>query len=127
MRLISLTVLVALACVEAAEARQPISVSLAECAVIYEELGRSETRKRGVTERSRKAENATEVFLTAAEEQAEAEGRADPAGFVSGWVPKHRAKWDDAFGSVLKFSENMEWVEYCGALGKDRGLLPIPD
>ena len=111
----------------AAPARQAISVSLVECGEIFDNMADSvEARgSRPVSDIAR-MRKAGVRFRDAARTEATREGRSDPATFVAQTRPELNEKWQGRFAKMSLLTENMEWVKYCGALGKDRGVLPIP-
>ncbi|MFK7839882.1 MAG: hypothetical protein AB8B83_06070 [Bdellovibrionales bacterium] len=114
-----------------AYAAQPISVSLAECSVIYGVTSITAEEKGKPEEQINAMRRMSEVFEDASYEQAEAEGQSDGKAFIEsrmqGLVDKWHERWlsDDHVKALSLMKENMEWVGYCGALGKDRGLLPL--
>ncbi len=125
-----LTVLITLIAVPAmAQNTQPISVSLAECSVIFKVLRTTAAQKGKSQEQLDKLRRGSETFLNAA--RAEAEKEQKPEGFVDDELPRLTTKWDERWLSasnttlIANMSENMDWVQYCGKLGKYKGILPI--
>ncbi|MEO1274329.1 MAG: hypothetical protein AAFV96_02710 [Pseudomonadota bacterium] len=105
------------------QASQPISTSLMECGAIFDELADIAARRGRSAADIEKADKAAWAFREAALIEAEREGRAaealDPVGVAMA------KKWDGRFTDVLRLGENKDWIDYCNALGKDRGVLPI--
>lgn len=104
-----------------AAARQAISVSLAECAVIYEEMsyfsGPSATE-----ERRRLTANLSWRFAETSVDEAAREGVVDPATHTARWMERHRGEWRGRLHDLSQFEENRDWLDYCRALGRDRGI-----
>ncbi len=105
-----------------AQNRQPISISLLECHVIYEEIGNlSAARNRG-TDRDL-VQGAARAFLEAAHVQASDEGHTDTRAWAGEHYPGLHEKWDGRFSELLTFAENKDWIDYCKALGRSRGVI----
>ncbi|QGX99954.1 hypothetical protein EI983_17435 [Roseovarius faecimaris] len=105
-----------------AQASQPISTSLTECNVIFSELAViGEARGKSQDEIAAITRSAT-VFLDAAFAQAKHEGQPDAYEHVRSDLHRLTDKWDGRFSRITLLNENMEWIKYCRALGKDRGL-----
>lgn len=107
-----------------AGASQPISESLTECAVIYDvSADRMKARR---PERAARLAEAGEIFFAAAHGRAEAEGRADPAGYLAEVRLQKLEKWGDTTLLFMAVSETYrDWGEYCRALGRSQGLPPL--
>jgi hypothetical protein len=109
---------------QGALAQQALSKSMVECAVIYEEiviLGRSKGRKEQEITRFR---DGSASFLKAAGAQARAENQPDPGKYILQLQNALQEKWSGRFSSVLTVTENKDWIDYCKAFGRERGLLP---
>ena len=110
-----------------APARQAISISLLECGEIFDHMADSaETRGSRPAKDIVAMRKAGERFRYAATAEAKHEGKDDPSAFIAKSRPDLTKKWQGRFAKPTLLSENIEWVKYCGALGKDRGVLPIP-
>jgi len=122
------TVCVLTACGTAnAQGRQPISTSLVECAAIYAELATlAERRGRDETDIGH-ATDMSVRFAEAALRQAGGEGRSDPQAHLSTIFSEMERKWNGRFSNPMKLSENKDWIDYCRALGRDRGILARPN
>ncbi len=106
---------------------QPISTSLAECAVIYTEIAGLRPARRRSPEKQELMYAGADLFAEEAVRQASAEGIADPEAHVRDLRADLATKWSGRMSSLLKLRENVDWIEYCAALGEDRGLLPLED
>jgi adenylosuccinate lyase len=94
---------------------------MVECAAIFAAVARlGERHGRDATEIVA-ALKAEADFRASATDQAKAEGRDDiPAGLRA----EMDAKWDDRVSSLLHLGETSDWIGYCRALGRERGILP---
>ncbi len=110
-----------------AQNKQPISVSMAECSVIFsmvaENSGKEEKKVKGLRK-------GADLFQKHAVIEAKAENQPDPEAYVKSNTAKLVKKWDERLMSeeikmLFYMSESMEWIQYCGKLGKDRGFLPV--
>ena len=72
------------------------------------------------------ADMAAGRFYEAAIDHARAEGVGDPEAHVALLCRPLNEKWQGRFSSVWKFRDNRDWLDYCAALGRDRGILPVP-
>jgi len=120
-------VLSTLASAGVAQNVQPISVSLVECGSIFDELAILGEQKGRTGKDVAKMRRAATIFRDEAAVQAGREGIADTSGHVIDTAAKMDEKWQGRFSQVFKFNENKDWITYCEALGRDRGLLPIAD
>ncbi|MEL7465926.1 MAG: hypothetical protein AAFN79_17780 [Pseudomonadota bacterium] len=103
------------------DARQPISVSLAECSAIYGEMS-GFTSAGSTPERKAKAAALSVAFRDEAVAEATREKVADPQAHVGDWLARHEAKWSAQIRDVTRLSETKDWIDYCKALGRDRGV-----
>ncbi|MSU88184.1 hypothetical protein GE300_00965 [Rhodobacteraceae bacterium 2CG4] len=107
----------------AAQNRQPISTSMVECAAIYGEMaGVAERRRRDAAD-IRLIRDGAARFAEAAADQARAEGHADAQAHLSPVYAGMARKWDGRLANPLHLFENRNWINYCRALGRDRGIL----
>ena len=112
-------------------AAQPISVSLAECSVIYNVTSITAEAKGKSVEQVSTMREMSDVFRNASYSSAEDEGQVNGQAYIHEELPALEQKWDerwlneDDMKALSYMKENMEWVSYCGKLGKDRGLLPL--
>ncbi len=128
-RLILTCILAVIGTPSMAQNTQPISVSLAECSVIFKVMRISAAQKGKSQEQLDKLKKGSEVFLNEAYKQAESEGQA--SGYIAEQLPRLGEKWDSRWLSastatlMANMNENMDWVQYCGKLGKHKGILPV--
>jgi hypothetical protein len=108
-----------------AQDSQPISTSLVECGAILAHVALSMADKGRPAADIGRAEAAMTAFVDEALVQASHEGVADPRRHIETLGVEMAAKWDDRFADLAKLSENMEWLDYCTALGESRNILPI--
>ncbi|NCT41199.1 MAG: hypothetical protein GW778_06025 [Alphaproteobacteria bacterium] len=116
---------------QSARAAQPISISLAECSVIYNVVSMTAQAKGKPETQIKALRKTSDAYKDAAATQAKAEGQSDGKAYIDKQLPALIEKWDERWlsGDDVKvlshMKENWEWVQYCGKLGKDRGLLPL--
>ena len=131
MKLRILLCIVGFAFIQSAQAQQPISVSLAECSVIFNVMSITAEQKGKPAKQINGMREASAALKQGAIIEAQAEGQPDGTTYINSKMPALIQKWDMRWLSVStadlikNMPENMEWVQYCGKLGKDRGLLPI--
>lgn len=107
-----------------ARAQQPVSVSMVECAVIYDVVARSAEARGRPDEMVEQFSALSENFMNAAAEQAAAEGVADVEDHITDTYKEVSPEWEGKIGSILQLPDTLEWIRYCGALAHDRGLVP---
>ena len=73
------------------------------------------------------AARGAEAFRAAAVKEAQREGVAEPEVHVTTWLETHRGKWDGRLQKLTLLTENKDWIDYCRALGRDRGVLPLKE
>ncbi len=105
-----------------AQNRQPISTSLAECSVIFTELAELGSRRGKDDDTVNAALVSASLFVVEAREQADLEGHTDPYRHIHSEQDRLTEKWDGRFSSLLRLSENKDWIDYCRALGENRGI-----
>ncbi|WP_137703128.1 hypothetical protein [Marimonas lutisalis] len=107
-----------------AQNRQPISTSLTECAVIYEEIA-TEGARRGAMSRPEipELQENAQRFRVEALAQARREGRRDPKSHLEEETTRLTSKWDGRFANLLEIRNNADWLDYCRALGRSRGIV----
>ncbi len=104
-----------------ADAGQPISESLVDCAALFTISNRA-FPERSDAGKGRVLEQFRETLLAAAELRARSEGRKDPSGYVCELEAEKDALWD-ARGAFFVFSEEYrDWARYCRALSDHLGI-----
>ncbi len=66
-------------------------------------------------------------FAEAARHEADAERQGGSEPHLSAIFSEMEQKWDGRFSNPMKLSENKDWIDYCRALGRDRGILTRPN
>ena len=107
-----------------AHARQPISVSLAECSSIYGEMT-TFTSAGSTPERRAEAAKISAAFRVEAVAEAKREKVADPQAHVADWLARHETKWAAQMRDPARLSDTKDWIDYCRALGRNRGVAGI--
>ena len=116
---------------EAKSASQPISESMAECAAIFNVTALTAERKGKSAQQVSAMREGAGAFREAAVKRAGVEGASRPEADVRKTYAEKYAKWearwlgssDAAF--ILDARENLDWVQYCGKMGKAHGVLPV--
>lgn len=114
---------------------QAISKSLTECTVIFQVYGLMAKKQGKPEEMIGYFNKAAARFRDAALETAEKEGEADPKQYVSDTYSELLPKWqqkyaaitgDDMVAMAKETKDIMDWVNYCGSLGRKMKILPLP-
>ncbi|MDV7142449.1 hypothetical protein R3X27_07110 [Tropicimonas sp. TH_r6] len=104
-----------------AEAGQPFSESLVDCAALFTISNRAYPERRHAG-KGLALEQLGETFLAAAEARARAEGRTDPTGYICDLEAEKTAAWDSR-GAFFVFSEEFrDWTSYCRSLSDHLGI-----
>lgn len=106
--------------------RQAISVSLAECSAVFEQVSSSASAQVRNPLGAAKSRRAARRFLTAAEAQARKEGQTHPRRLITAALNDKREKWTGRFARVSLIEDNLDWVDYCTSLGRKKKVLPLP-
>lgn len=120
-----------LACTASQATAQDISVSMAECAAIYDVLAESADYRGKSEDQIQKMLEVSSEFKDHAVPRAEAEGKAEPEQFIAQTYADKRLYWAERwfdssdFSFLANFSENIEWTKYCASMGKHYGILPL--
>ncbi len=113
---------------------QAISKSLTECTVIFQVYGLMAKKQDKPEEMIGYFNEAAAKFRDAAVETSEQEGQPDPKQYVTdtydALLPKWQQKYaaltgEDVTAMAKETKEIMEWVDYCGALGRKINILPL--
>jgi hypothetical protein len=114
---------------------QAISKSLTECTVIFQVYGLMAKKQNKPEEMIGYFNTAAARFRDAALETAEKEGTADPKQYVADTYSALLPKWQQKYAAITgedvtvmakETKDIMEWVNYCGALGRKINILPLP-
>ncbi|MEM9709393.1 MAG: hypothetical protein AAF871_11440 [Pseudomonadota bacterium] len=104
-----------------AQASQPISESLTECAAIYQMSAEILMERRPDVLPDLLASR--DAFRAEATALASKEGHRDAKSHVAGIYRTKVEKWNPAHPVRVMMSEDYkDWAKYCRALGKNRGL-----
>lgn len=115
---------------------RPISKNLTECTVIFQVYGLMAKNQGKSEEMIGYFDKAAARFRDAALENAEKEGTADPKQHVTDAYNELLPKWQKKYAAIsgedvtLMAEETkniMEWVNYCGSLGRKINILPLAD
>lgn len=114
---------------------QDLSKSLTECALVFE-VNKSMALSKGKSAQDvRFHDEAVSRFLNAAVTQSEKEGQPEPKTHIKSLYTEMSPKWAEKYAGISDFKtagsaikntkEIMDWIGYCGSLGKKIGILPI--
>lgn len=104
-----------------AQTVQPISKSMVECHVISTMM--LDTRRAQSSPVMQvKLQQMADAFIKASVVEARAEGRTSET-YVADTILEVTPRWQAQFGSLLKLPDTLDWVDYCRALGLDRGII----
>lgn len=115
------------------QAAQPISESMVECSVIYELFSETAAQKNKSAKQIEIMQKSSKAFIAASYVQAKNEKRPDVNQYVDDVFAEKMAHWEDRIfkSSDLDFVANskdmFDWVQYCGKMGKAKGILPVKD
>lgn len=99
-----------------ANAKQPISESLVDCAAIFSISTRAFPERK--TEKTIALKEAEKRLTRAARDRAVSEGRSQPDKYIKSLTLEKQQKWDDK-GTQFLFSEEFrDWAAYCRSLSK---------
>lgn len=132
---LSFITLIALPVTAPAEVQpQALSKSLTECTVIFQVYGLM-AKKQGKPEQMIGYFNkAAARFRDAALEASEQEGQTDPKQYVTDTYDALLPKWQQKYAALTgednaamakETKDIMEWVNYCGGLGRQVKILPL--
>lgn len=114
---------------------QAISKSLTECTVIFQVYGLMAKKQGKPEEMIGYFNKAAARFRDAALETAEKEGQQDPKTYVSDTYNELLPKWQKKYAAITgedvvamtkETKDIMDWVNYCGSLGRKINILPLP-
>ncbi len=122
---VSAAFLSAIAGTAIAQNSQPISTSLAECSAIFGEVARMGANRGRDRAETARLDMSADLFFDNAIIQAGAEGFEDPDSRVEQTYTAMVEKWSGQFSSLWNLRKNLDWINYCRALGEDCGFLPL--
>ncbi|WP_281972563.1 hypothetical protein [Ruegeria faecimaris] len=105
-----------------AQNRQPLSTSLTECSVIFTEQAELRARRNKDQTTTDAVLASAALFVVEARDQAAMEGIKNPYKHIQSAQVRLSETWHVRFGNLALLNENKDWIDYCRALGKDRGL-----
>jgi hypothetical protein len=109
------------------EPQPPLWAYLAECSALFEVMAQADGYA-GATDKQRAdAMTTARLFLAEAEQEAAADGQAEPQAAVASVMGYLRERWQTRSENLLSLPSNVKWIEYCGRLGREQGVLPLPN
>ena len=115
------------------QASQPISISMAECSVIFDVLSITAEKRNKPQKNIDQMKRGAAIFKDAAYKQASSEGQAEPKAYIDNELTRLNKKWSDRWLNasqdqfIKAAEENLQWVQYCSKLGRERMLLPAQE
>jgi hypothetical protein len=101
---------------------------LAECSAVFAAAGNADQGYVGEGALNQdRADLASARFLEQAVRAAGSAGQADPEGAVESIMDYLTPRWADRADSLFAVPSNLRWFSFCGRLGRDTGILPLPD
>jgi hypothetical protein len=106
--------------------KPPLWASLAECSAVFAAVSLSDERYAGGDPATpAMAAQAAVAFLDRAVATARASCQADPVGDVAWIMTCLLPRWDNRIGKSFSVPSNLRWIDYCGRIGRQEGLLPL--
>ena len=106
----------------------PLWPYLAECSAIFEAAASvSDSYSGAKPEEIAQASEVAERFLAQAVTEAGAVGQKDPAADVDSIMGYLRERWQNRTSDIFSVPSNLKWIDYCGRLAREHGVLPLHD
>ena len=125
MRLIVAAGLV-LAALPARTEEPPRWAYLAECSAVFRSVALSQGYAKVTDAQVAQAEDAAASFRARSVEAAREAGQADPEADVASIMVYLEPRWEGRIGKLTSVKSNLDWIAYCGGLGREEGVL-TPD
>jgi hypothetical protein len=105
----------------------PLWAYLAECGAVFEAVaGVGDSYSGAPSQDIARAAEVGALFVAEAAVAAGAAGQTDPEGDVASIMGYLRERWQNRTSNIFSAPSNIEWIAYCGRLGRERGILPLP-
>jgi hypothetical protein len=106
----------------------PLWAYLAECSAVFEAAANGGDRYPGAKpEEIAQASQVAERFLAKAVTEAGAAGQKDPAADVDSIMGYLRERWQNRTSDIFSVPSNLKWIDYCGRLAREHGVVPLQD
>ena len=103
----------------------PVWAQLAECSAVFASVARLDGY-RGEGDLGRAADTAA-AFRAAAVRAAAADGETDAEAAVTSVTGYLGTRWDNRLGTLTSLRSNLNWIGWCGRLGRAGGVLPLAE
>ena len=104
-------------------AARPLSVNLAECAVIFFAMTQAPEVIKGPPKQCTTLQKTAFLFQKGAQAQAKSEGQEKYELYVDEHIRQTLGKWKEKSYDMSSKSETQEWVKYCVTTGAEVGLI----
>jgi hypothetical protein len=106
----------------------PLWANLAECSAVFEAAASvSDSYSGAKPEDIARASEVAGRFLAQAVTEASAVGQQDPAADVHSILGHLRERWQNRTSDIFSVPSNLKWIDYCGRLARQTGVLPLHD
>jgi hypothetical protein len=102
----------------------PVWAYLAECSAVFGAVSQSEGYAAADPATVAGAAATSDRFLARAIMVAGEMGQADPAADVGSIMAYLVPRWEGRIEKLLSVKSNMDWIAYCGRLGREQGVIP---
>jgi hypothetical protein len=113
----------------AGQAETPVApdwAMLTECSAVFDAVSRADGYAGAGPEQTEQAAEVSTAFLARAVSLAAESGQADPQGDVDSVMGYLTERWDNRIGDILATASNLDWIGYCGQIGRKYAVLPLP-
>ena len=109
-------------------AQPPEWALLAECSAVFAAAANADQGYAGAdTATLERADLVSARFRAEAVRAAGSAGQADPQADVASIMDYLTPRWSSRAENLFAVPSNLRWFSYCGRLGRDMGVLPLPD
>jgi hypothetical protein len=118
-----LAVSLVLAAFPASAQEPPQWAYLAECSAVFRSVALSSGYAKVTDEQIALAEDAAKGFRASAVTAAGKAGQEDPEADVASILVYLEPRWENRIERLFSVKSNLDWIAYCGRLGRDEGVL----
>lgn len=103
----------------------PTWANLAECSAVFSAVAEVDGDARADQAELAQAYRVAQLFLDHAVASAADAGQTDPAADVASIMGYLTERWQNRIEGLLSTPSNLDWIAYCGNLGREEGILPL--
>ncbi len=104
----------------------PLWANLAECSAVFGAVAGFRGYGGASSAELERASEISARLVEAAVAEAEMAGQADPAADVASILPYLTTRWKGRVDNIASVRSNKKWIDYCGRLARQQGVLPLP-